>query len=77
MPTYNSFLVFSKFLSLYFNIHIFSSKHKLHLTCKLFVEEDLLIIFWFIFGVSLSSSRYQQYLDKAVWFLMFQGDSNM
>ena len=39
-----SFLVLSKFHFKYFTIHIFSSKHKLHLLYKLFVEENLLII---------------------------------
>ena len=51
-----SFLVLSKFPFIYFNIHIFSSKHKLHLLFKLFVEEDLLIIFQFITGTN--SIRY-------------------
>ena len=32
--TINSFLAFSKFQSLYFYIHVFSTKHKLHLPCK-------------------------------------------
>ena len=54
-----SVLVLSKFPHKYFNIQIFSSKHKLHLPCKLFVEEDLLIIFQFITGVSPSSIRFQ------------------
>ena len=50
-----SVLVFSKFLFKFFNIHIFSFKHKLHLPCKLFVKEDLLIIFQFIISIRLSS----------------------
>ena len=60
--------MFSKFLSVYFKIDIFSSKHKLHLPCKLFVEEDLLIIFQFIISVSPNSIRYQEYLVRAVRF---------
>ena len=52
-----SILVLSKFPFKYFTIHIFSSKHKLHLPCKLFVEEDLFIIFQFKIGVSPSSIR--------------------
>ena len=43
-----SFLELSKFLLKYFNVHIFSSKQKLHPPCKLFVEEDLFIIFQFM-----------------------------
>ena len=35
----NSFLVFNKFLSLYFNLHIFYFKHKLRQTGTLFLEE--------------------------------------
>ena len=52
-----SFLELSKFLFKYFNI--FSSQHKLHLLCKLFVKEDLLIIFQFISSLSPSSIRSQ------------------
>ena len=66
MPNIISVLALSQFPFKYFNIHIFSSKPKLHLPCKLFVEEDLLIIFQFIIGVSPSSLRYQSYLDRAV-----------
>ena len=54
-----SVLVFCKFSFKYFTIYIFSSKNKLQLPCKLFVEEGLLIIFQFITGVSPSSIRYQ------------------
>ena len=49
---YHFFLLFSKFPFKYVNIHIFSSKHKLYLLCILFVEEDILIIFQFMIGVS-------------------------
>ena len=42
----------------YFKIYIFSCKYKLHLPCKLFVEEDLLIIFQSIIGVGPCSFRY-------------------
>ena len=48
----NSFHTFSWFLSLYFNIHIFSSRHKLHLPFKLNAEVDIFIIFQFIIGIS-------------------------
>ena len=54
-----SFLELSKFLVKTFNIHIFSSKHKLHLPCKLFVEVVLFIVFQIINGVSPSSFRSQ------------------
>ena len=47
-------LAVSKFPLDYFNIHIFSSKYKLHLHCKLFAEMDLLIILQFIMTVSPS-----------------------
>ena len=47
-----SVLVLSKFPFRYFNIHIFSSKHKLQLSCKLIVEEDILIILEFIIGTN-------------------------
>ena len=53
----NSFLVFCRFLSQNFNIHIFSSRHKFHLLFKLYAEGDLFIIFQFIIGVSPSSFK--------------------
>ena len=52
------FLLLSKFQFKYFDIPIFSSKHKLHLPCELF-GEDLLIIFQFITGFSPSYIRSQ------------------
>ena len=54
-----SFLELSKFLLKYFIFYIFSSKHRLHLPCELFVEGDLYIIFQFITGVSSSSIGFE------------------
>ena len=64
----NFFLIFNRLASLYFNIHTSSFTHILHLSCKLFVEVDLFIIFQCIIGVSPSSFKCQLYLERAVYF---------
>ena len=59
----------SSLQSLKLIILIFSSIHKLHQQLKLFAVEDCLTIFYLIWGVSSWSFGFQEYSDRAVWFL--------
>ena len=47
---FNSFLGFSRFSSLYSNIHFFSFKCKLYLPCKLFVQVDVFFYYFLIYN---------------------------
>ena len=72
MSTFNTSLLrslSSSLPSLKLIIPIFSPIYTLHLTLQLLAVEDCQDIFKFIWGVSLQSLMFQNYFDRAVWFL--------